>query len=252
MERKYLHENLNKKSLFSFLQNSNYHKLSSKITVDLTDDVYVSSEIHKMEEKLNEFRAKVVYENQNVTELLKEMEFYISKGNNNKIINTFFCNSKSFLKIVECLDFAHEVHHKKILNFIEKMLKNKNIAKYIVKKKEFIRRIFTMMYSDNNFEICIRICEEIFINSEDLIPIGDYYKEIEKVYLKVKDQKLNVFCRILAIMIFDYKKMEFKQIFKYKENLKLRPYPKATTENQSICYNLPDFLGTLMFFLRYK
>lgn len=250
MERKYLHENLNKKSLFTFLNHSNYHKLSSKIPVDVTDDIYLTSEIQKMEDKLNEFCSKVVYQHQNVTELLKDMEFYISRGNNNKIINTFFCNSKSFLKIVECLNFAHEFHHKKILNFIEKMLKNKNIARYLVKKKEFISAIFKMMRSDSLFEICIRICEEIFINSEDLIPIGDYYKEIEKVYLRVRHEKLHVFCRIMAIMIFDYKKMEFKQIFKYKENLKLRPYPKATTENQSICYNLPLFLDYLIDFFK--
>jgi hypothetical protein len=246
MERQYVHTNLNKKCLFSFLKNSHFQKLSSKHPADLIENTLLCTEIHKIEEKLNEITAKCIYENQKVSEILKEMEEYVSPGNNNKLLNQFFCNSKSFLKIVECLNFAHEVHYKKILNFIEKMLKNKSIARYLVKKKEFIKKILTLMHIDNLFEICIRICEEIFINSEDLIPIGDFYKEIEKVYKKVKNDKLNVFCRILAIMIFDYKKMEFKQIFKYKENLKLRPYPKATTENQSICYNLPNFLAILI------
>jgi len=246
MERKYLHSNSNKKCLFSFIQNSHFKRLSLKNPEELIEDALLAKEIQKIEEKLKELRSICINENQNVADILKELEVFVSLGNNNKLLNQFFCNSKSFIEIVECLDFSHEIHLKKILNFIERMLKNKSIARYLVKKKEFIKKIFTLMYTDNLFEICIRICEEIFINSEDLIPIGDYYKEIEKIYNKVKNDKLNIFCRILAIMIFDYKKMEFKQIFKYKENLKLRPNPKATTENQSICYNLPDFMQNLM------
>lgn len=88
------------------------------------------------------------------------------------------------------------------------------------------------------------------MNSQDLIGISKIYKQLEENYLQLEQTKLDSYCRILAIMIFDHKKIEFKQIFKYKENLKIRPYPKVTTENQSICYHLPCFLSKLVGTLR--
>jgi hypothetical protein len=85
------------------------------------------------------------------------------------------------------------------------------------------------------------------MNSIDLIPISKIYKELRSNYMKVlENQKLDYFCRILAIMVFDHKKMQFKQIFKYKENLKIKPSLKITTENQNICFHLPDFLEKLI------
>lgn len=46
-------------------------------------------------------------------------------------------------------------------------------------------------------------------------------------------------------MVFDNKKIEFKQIFKYKDYLKLHPKPKTTTQNQNICFHLPNLLTEL-------
>ena len=84
------------------------------------------------------------------------------------------------------------------------------------------------------------------MNSQELIPIHKIYKELEANYNIVENNKLHSFCRILAIMIFDHKKIEFKQIFKYKDYLKIKPIPKVTTENQSICYHLPNFIEKLV------
>jgi hypothetical protein len=89
------------------------------------------------------------------------------------------------------------------------------------------------------------------MNSQDMIPIFAVYKELLENYTLVEGHKLHSFCRILAIMIFDHKKIEFKQIFKYKDYLKIKPMPKITTENQSICYHLPNFVENLTKTLKY-
>jgi hypothetical protein len=250
MDRQYKHE---KKSIFSFLQNQQFNKNNTKEAFLITEELMISSEILKMNEKINELSTKINQENLNseINDLLKDLEYFLSTGNNNKKVCQFFFNSKMFLQIIECLSFCRTPYLSKLLTYIEKMLKNKNIARYLSKNKQFIRMILKLMKSENLFEICIKICEELFINSEELIAIGQFYKELEKNYLYADSTKLHTYCRILAIMIFDHKKMEFKQIFKYKENLKIRPVPKVTTENQSICYHLPNFLPNLVNVLRY-
>ena len=79
-----------------------------------------------------------------------------------------------------------------------------------------------------------------------MIPLGELFDELQEIYIKsVEQEKLDSFCRILAIMVFDNKKIEFKQIFKYKDYLKLHPKPKTTTQNQNICFHLPNLLTEL-------
>ncbi len=51
-------------------------------------------------------------------------------------------------------------------------------------------------------------------------------------------------------MVFDNKKLEFKQIFKYKDYLKLDAEAKTTTKNQNICLHLPNILKELTNSLR--
>lgn len=91
------------------------------------------------------------------------------------------------------------------------------------------------------------------MKSHDLIQISKIYQELSENYnIVIRNGKLDYFCRILAIMAFDHKKMEFKQIFRYKENLKIKPTFKVTTENQSVCYHLPNFLNKLISTLKYQ
>jgi len=90
------------------------------------------------------------------------------------------------------------------------------------------------------------------MNCVELIPLGELFTELQGIYLRSLEQdKLDSFCRILAIMVFDNKKIEFKQIFKYKDYLKLHPKPKTTTQNQNICFNLPHIMTELITTLKY-
>lgn len=82
--------------------------------------------------------------------------------------------------------------------------------------------------------------------------MSELFNELFDIFLiSVETEKLESFCRILAIMVFDNKKIEFKQIFKYKDYLKLHPKPKTTTQNQNICFHLPNLLKELTKTLKY-
>jgi hypothetical protein len=244
MER---HVELKNKSVFSFLKNQSLVRLSHDKILSSCKEEGVNAEIMKIKMKISELQALVCKDSSDLSEVLKQLEYYLSLGNNDKNLNLLLFNSKIFLQIVECVNISKQKYLFKLLNFIEKMLRgNKYIAKYLSKKHEFIRRILELMKNTIFFDVCIKICEEIFMNSHDLISISPFYKQIYDNYKIVEVNKLDSFCRILAIMIFDHKKIEFKQIFKYKEHLKMRPVAKVTTENQSIVYYLPKFLHKIV------
>ena len=81
--------------------------------------------------------------------------------------------------------------------------------------------------------------------------MGNVFHELNDIYnLSIKQEKIESFCTILAIMVFDNKKIEFKQIFKYKDYLKLNAKAKTTTKNQNICFHLPNILYELTNSLR--
>jgi hypothetical protein len=248
MER---HKIFEEKSIYYLLKNQDKNKIESIKLHNISEEVIISAEILKLHGIVNELQTRVGNELSDVNEILKELEYYLPIGNNNKKLNQIIFSSKIFLPVIECLNHAKGRFILKLLTFIEKMLRgNKNISRYLANNQDFIRKILVLMCKDSLFEICIKISEELFMDSYKLLPISQFYKEIEANYLHVETSNLNVLCRVLAIMIFDHKKIEFKQIFKYRENMKIRPNPKVTTENQSVCYHLPKFLHNFIIVLK--
>jgi hypothetical protein len=245
MER---HKPFEEKSIFYLLHNQDKNNFQNpKFFYNMSEEVILSAEIIKLQERVNELQRRVINELSDISEILKELEYYLPLGNNNKKLNQIIFSSKIFLPMIESLTYAKPRFIPKLLSFIEKMLRgNKHISRYLGSKPEFIKKILTFMKKESLFEISIKISEELFMNCGKLIPIGQFYKEIESVYLQNENSNLNTLCRVLAIMIFDHKKIEFKQIFKYRENMKIRPEPKVTTENQSVCFHLPKFLHNLV------
>lgn len=253
MER---HNPYKNKSIFYLLHNTDkndFHTQNQKFLFHMPEEsnLILSAELIKLQERVHELQRRVTNELSDITEILKELEYYLPLGNNNKKLNQIIFSSKIFLPIIESITYAKPRFIPKILAFIEKMLRgNKHISKYLGGKPEFIKKILNFMKKESLFEISVKISEEVFMDCNKLIPIGQFYKEIESVYLQNENSHLNTMCRVLAIMIFDHKKIEFKQIFKYRENMKIRPEPKVTTENQSVCYHLPKFLHNLVIVLK--
>ena len=70
-------------------------------------------------------------------------------------------------------------------------------------------------------EICIKICEELLINRTDLLSIS-LLTNFNSNYTRTKLSQLDFFCRLLAILIFDHKKIEFKQKFKVYYDINLQ------------------------------
>jgi hypothetical protein len=240
-----------KKSIYLLIKNQQINKIDLKLILQLNEGMEISSDLIKIKRLIDELHIKIINSNEDISKLFIELEFYLPHGNNNKKLSQIFYNSKIFLNIIECLNYSKPKFITQLLNFIEKMLKgNKNISNYLSNNKEFIKKIFSLMILEEFYENCLKICEEIFMYSSKIIPILPFYKQIEENYLRICKGNLHTFCRILAIMIFDHKKMEFKQIFKYKENLKIRPSPKVTTENQSMCYNMNRFIHNIITVLK--
>jgi hypothetical protein len=160
----------------------------------------------------------VVYSKANdlnkINEILKDLEILLPSYNNNKKLMQVFYHSKLFLNLIDIIDVVNQECLGKLLGFIEKLLKNnKNLSKYLSKNYDFINTVMKLMMVPEYFEICIKICEDLFINSQELIQISKliYLRKIYNIYSK---NKLDTLCRILAILMFDHKKVDFKQIFK--------------------------------------
>ena len=60
-----------------------------------------------------------------------------------------------------------------------------------------------------------------------------------------KQDRLDAFCRILGILIFNCNKIEFKQLFRNKYNSYLEPLVKITTKNQIICIHFNNFFQNI-------
>ena len=151
-----------------------------------------------------------------IVEILKDLEILLPSYNNNKKLMQVFYHSKLFLNMISLIDIVSQEVLGKLLNFIEKLMKNnKNLSKYLSKNYDFINNIMKFMMIPEYFEVCIKICEDLFINSQELIQISKLIY-LKKIYILYGKSKLDTLCRILAILMFDHKKVEFKQIFKVK------------------------------------
>lgn len=149
-----------------------------------------------------------------IVEILKDLEVLLPSYNNNKKLMQVFYHSKLFLNLISLIDIVSQETLGKLLIFIEKLLKNnKSLSKYLSKNYDFINSIMKLMMLPEYFEVGIKICEDLFINSQELIPISKLIY-LKKIYVFYSKNKLDTLCRILAILMFDHKKVEFKQIFK--------------------------------------
>ena len=61
-----------------------------------------------------------------------------------------------------------------------------------------------------------------------------------------KQDRLDAFCRILGILIFNCNKIDYKQIFKNKHYSYIEPLVKITTKNQIICIHFNDFFERII------
>jgi hypothetical protein len=79
-----------------------------------------------------------------------------------------------------------------------------------------------------------------------LVPINNMYNIIIDIYNYMsKQDRLDAFCRILGILIFNCNKIEFKQLFRNKYNSYLEPLVKITTKNQIICIHFNNFFQNI-------
>jgi hypothetical protein len=248
MERLTINEN---KNFYFFLKSKNLTKISSEKCLALSDDYLFNSQINKLINIIEDLRRKILIDSDQISDTIKELEYFLPQGQNNDKLKYLLYNTKSYLSIIDCLNFVKKKNQAKLLSLIEKIMRgDKYIAKYLSSNTEFIKKILIMMEKSSNFEVCIKIMEEIFMNCSKLISIKQFYEEIQKNYLH-SESNFSTLCRVLAIMIFDHKKMEFKQIFKYKENLRVSPSVKVTAENLTLCLHLPKFLHNLVKAIRY-
>jgi hypothetical protein len=126
-------------SIYSFLknkQNSNYYKAFN-----------THSEIDKMHRLVYELQYKITKPKEDITDTLKNLEYYLPLGNNNKELSDYLYNSKLFLNIIETVSLdIKEATMLKLLVFIEKIIKgNRFIAKYMSRNSEFLKRILKLM-----------------------------------------------------------------------------------------------------------
>jgi molybdenum cofactor biosynthesis enzyme MoaA len=99
-------------------------------------------ELKKLIKKLQ----KKVIEELDITEIIKQLEYFLPLGNDHKLMNFLIFNSKNFIDIIECINYAKPKHMLNLLHFIEKMVKtNPNIAKYISNNKSFLKQILKLM-----------------------------------------------------------------------------------------------------------
>ena len=89
---------------------------------------------------------KKVIEEQDISDVTKQLEYFLPLGNDPKLMNFLVFNSKNFIEVIECLNYARTKHIPNLLVFIEKMIKtNTNIAKYISHDKSFLKLILKLM-----------------------------------------------------------------------------------------------------------
>jgi len=140
-----------KRSIYEFIRNRHFGKFDNIYPdklFELLDDSEQQRELKKLIKKLQ----KKVLEEQEISDIIKQLEFFLPVGNNNKLMNFLIYNTKSFLSIIECLNYTKPKHIMNLLVFIEKMIKaNSNIAKYVSYNISFLKLILKLMQDKVNY-----------------------------------------------------------------------------------------------------
>ena len=233
-------------SLFNYIRDSKklpYEDISSKkITYELQK---TNSDYKNIIEKITLIQNSVIKRGQNISLYISKLNFLLASGNNDKNISKSFYSSKVFLDIIDILNISLPEYHEKLLTFIEKILSDKLVSKYLSKSEKLFPKILKFLINPKISESAIKISEILLING--LVSIDKMYSVISTVYNYMsRNKKLDLFCRVLGILIFDCRKIEIKQIFKSNESLKIKSFTKLTTENQSICIHMENFLENIV------
>ena len=209
-------------NLFHLMKNSKV--LQKK---DLSSDKIYSMihgndpEYSKISTQLSLLQSEVTKPKRLINKITSFLEFSLASGNNDRdIMGTFFI-SKLFLEFINAYNISLPEYREQLLNFFDKILYSKQIAKYLSKNQNLLPKILTFLNQSKPFEISIKISEVLLMNTQSLYPMQFMFKTINAIFhqMQIKDN-LDVFCRILAILIFDYKKIGVKQCFKSKETLR--------------------------------
>ena len=210
-----------------------------------------NNDFSKIEEYIGYLRSLVSKPKKNINKIIKELELYIETGNNSNNVNMFFYCSKMFIDCIDLLELSQPEYIEKIFELLEKILNIKQISKYLSKNANLIKKILVFLTNPSIkiSESAIKISEVLLMN--DVVPMNDIYNIIIDVYNCMnKKDRLDAFCRILGILIFNCNKIEFRQIFSNKHNSYIEPLVKTTTKNQIICINFDNFLENIIKKLR--
>ena len=245
MERK--KERCNKSIFESLYKSREFEKqiLSPKNIINILE--YSNNDFSKIEEYINYLRNNVSKPKKNINKIISELQSYLETGNNSNNINKLFYCSKIFIDCVDLLELANSEYIEKILELLEKILNVKQISKYLSKNINLLPKILLFLKNPSIkiAESAIKISEILLMNG--LVPINNMYNILVDVYnhMSTKD-RLDAFCRILGILIFNCNKIEFKQIFKNKHNSYIEPLVKITTKNQIICIHFNLFFEKII------
>ena len=210
-----------------------------------------NNDFSKIEEYIDYLRSSVSKPKKNINKIIKELELYIETGNNSNNVNIFFYCSKMFIECIDLLELSQPEYIEKIFELLEKILNIKQISKYLSKNANLIKKILVFLTNPSIkiSESAIKISEVLLMN--DVVPMNDIYNIIIDVYNCMnKKDRLDAFCRILGILIFNCNKIEFRQIFNNSHNSYIEPLVKTTTKNQIICINFDNFLENIIKKLR--
>ena len=205
-----------------------------------------NNDFSKIEEYINFLRNEVSKPKKNIKKIITELESYLEIGNNSNDMNKLFFCSKIFIDCVDLLQLSRSEYIVKILELLEKILNIKHIAKYLSKNENLLPKILVYLKdpSIKTAESAIKISETLLMNG--LVPINNMYNIIIDIYnYMTKQDRLDAFCRILGILIFNCNKIEFKQIFRNKYNSYIEPLVKITTKNQIICIHFDNFIENI-------
>ena len=211
----------------------------------------VDKDFLKIEEYINYLRNVVSKPNQNIEKIFSELELYLGEGNNSNKIYKSFYSSKIFIDCVDLLELSHPDYLSKIFQLLIKIANIKHISKYLSKNYKIIEKILIHIKNPviKIAESAIKLCENLLMNG--IVPIDCIYETILDIYEYMnKMDRLDSFCRIFGILIFNYNKIVFKQIFKNKHSSCTEPLVKVVPKNQIICLHFEKFFERVMIKLK--
>ena len=231
------------KSIFHCLNKSREFERQILSPINITKSIEsTSKDFSKIEEYINYLRNVISKPNKNIDKIVSELILYFEEGNNSNTIYKSFYSSKIFLDCIDLLELSHPNYLPKIFDLMNKIINIKQISKYLSKNYKIIEKIITHIKNPSIkiTENAIKICENLLMNG--VVPIDCIYDTILDIYEYMsKMDRLDSFCRIVGILVFNYNKIVFKQIFKNKHGSSTEPLVKVIPKNQIICIHLEGF-----------